>query len=224
MFHVALRRPARRHRDWPLAALRRAAGVPLLVAGGWRGAAQTGVEYLGRVSDDELVALYRRRGRVRRHEPVRGLRLPGARGDGLRNAGRRDGVDLDPRDRRRRRRCSARRATPTRSPRRSCACSATRSSRTSCAGAGLARAAEFTWERDGARARRRARGGARVIAFVHGLRNWGAVEGYVAALVRGAARARRGVALALPGRSGARAVRGARRATPIPARPRRTAV
>jgi glycosyltransferase involved in cell wall biosynthesis len=33
--------------------------VPLLVAGGWEGPRQDGVEYLGRVSDDELVELYR---------------------------------------------------------------------------------------------------------------------------------------------------------------------
>jgi glycosyltransferase involved in cell wall biosynthesis len=36
----------------------RTAGLPLRVAGGWRGPAQDGVEYLGRVSDDELLALY----------------------------------------------------------------------------------------------------------------------------------------------------------------------
>src|SRR5262245_9581385 len=37
----------------------RASGLPLRVAGGWRGPAQDGVEYLGRVTDDELLALYR---------------------------------------------------------------------------------------------------------------------------------------------------------------------
>jgi glycosyltransferase involved in cell wall biosynthesis len=37
----------------------RTAGVPLRVAGGWRGPAQDGVEYLGRVADEELLALYR---------------------------------------------------------------------------------------------------------------------------------------------------------------------
>jgi glycosyltransferase involved in cell wall biosynthesis len=43
--------------DTVLAAAR-TAGLPLRVAGGWRGPARDGVEYLGRVSDDELLMLY----------------------------------------------------------------------------------------------------------------------------------------------------------------------
>ena len=52
--------------------------------------------------------------------------------------------------------------------------------------AGLARAAEFTWERTARELVDDARGGLRVIVLVHGLRAWGAVERYVAALVRAA--------------------------------------
>jgi glycosyltransferase involved in cell wall biosynthesis len=37
----------------------RTAGLPLRVAGGWRGPAADGVEYLGRVTDGELLELYR---------------------------------------------------------------------------------------------------------------------------------------------------------------------
>jgi glycosyltransferase involved in cell wall biosynthesis len=46
-------------RDDPETVLAGVRGRRLLVAGGYRGPAQDGVEYLGRVSDDELVALYR---------------------------------------------------------------------------------------------------------------------------------------------------------------------
>ena len=64
---------------------------------------------------------------------------------------------------------------------------------------GLARAAEFTWERTARAARGRRRGGrASVIVFVHGLRNWGAVEEYVAALVRGLRARGEDVALLYP--------------------------
>jgi glycosyltransferase involved in cell wall biosynthesis len=51
---------------------------------------------------------------------------------------------------------------------------------------------------NGARARRRDPGGGALIAFVHGLRNWGAVEEYVAAVVRGLAERGRRVALLYP--------------------------
>ena len=73
----------------------------------------------GRVSDEELGRAVPPGRRVRRHEPLRGLRLPGARGDGLRDAGRRVGRDVDPRDRRRRRPALPARRRSTRSPRRS---------------------------------------------------------------------------------------------------------
>jgi glycosyltransferase involved in cell wall biosynthesis len=48
-------------RDDPASVLAaaRTTGLPLRVAGGWQGPAQEGVEYLGRVSDEELLALYR---------------------------------------------------------------------------------------------------------------------------------------------------------------------
>jgi glycosyltransferase involved in cell wall biosynthesis len=46
-------------RDDPETVLVAARGRRLVVAGGYRGPEQDGVEYLGRVSDDELLALYR---------------------------------------------------------------------------------------------------------------------------------------------------------------------
>lgn len=46
-------------RDDPETVLAAARGRRLLVAGGYRGPAQEGVEYLGRVSDAELIELYR---------------------------------------------------------------------------------------------------------------------------------------------------------------------
>jgi glycosyltransferase involved in cell wall biosynthesis len=46
-------------RDDPATVLAAARGRRLLVAGGYRGPAQDGVEYLGRVSDAELLELYR---------------------------------------------------------------------------------------------------------------------------------------------------------------------
>ena len=46
-------------RDDPETVLTAMRGRRLLIAGGYRGPAQDGVEYLGRVSDDELLALYR---------------------------------------------------------------------------------------------------------------------------------------------------------------------
>jgi glycosyltransferase involved in cell wall biosynthesis len=57
VFHIASRDP----REDTDAALRAFAqvDVPVLVAGGYVGPRQDGVEYLGRVSDDELVELYR---------------------------------------------------------------------------------------------------------------------------------------------------------------------
>jgi glycosyltransferase involved in cell wall biosynthesis len=45
--------------DTPTAiAAARAAGVPLVIAGGWSGAAPEGVELAGRVTDERLVELY----------------------------------------------------------------------------------------------------------------------------------------------------------------------
>ena len=64
---------------------------------------------------------------------------------------------------------------------------------------GLARAGRVHVGAHGAAARGRRRGGgARVIVFVHGLRNWGAVEEYVAALVRGLRERGEDVALLYP--------------------------
>ena len=57
VFYIASRDP----REDTAAALRAFAhvDVPVLIAGGWDGPRQDGVEYLGRVSDEQLVELYR---------------------------------------------------------------------------------------------------------------------------------------------------------------------
>ncbi len=57
----------------------------------------TGVEALGSVSRDELVSLYRRAAGTRVPEPLRGLRVAAARGNGLRLSGRGVGRRLAPR-------------------------------------------------------------------------------------------------------------------------------
>ncbi len=108
------------------------AGERLVVVGGYAGPADGARARRARHRRRAGRALPPRR-RVRRHEPLRGLRLPGARGDGVRHAGRRVRHDVDPRARRRRRAALPAAATWTRSPRRCVGCAPRTDWRTICA-------------------------------------------------------------------------------------------
>ena len=126
-------------------------GIELVVAGGHRPqfAAETGLtglRLLGHVPDDRAAGALRGRRGVRAALPLRGLRAAGARGDGVRDAGRRRGHVP-----RCRRRAAAPRGSSSRSRRRSGTrsrrCSADDDERARLRALGLARAREFTWER-----------------------------------------------------------------------------
>ena len=118
--------------------------VELRVVGarGWGGVQADG--WLGRVSDDELAALYRGARCLVYPSLYEGFGMPIARGDGLRHAGRDERGRCDRGDGGRRR--GARRSARPGGDRR-------RASRrrwhgaTSCAARGLERARAFTWER-----------------------------------------------------------------------------
>ena len=90
-----------------------------------------------------------RRAGLRRRAALRGVRLPGARGDGLRRAGGGELHDLDPGGRRRRGPAlrPARRGRDRRGAR--ARAGVARSRRGACASAGYAQAARFTWAKTG---------------------------------------------------------------------------
>ena len=119
-----------------------------------------GAELAGRVTDDELVDALSPRRRVPRHESVRGLRLSGARGDGVRHAGRRVATRRRSPSSSATPRCSARPRDVERVRRGASARAAHEAGLADdLAAAGSARAAEFTWERTARAARGRRRGG-----------------------------------------------------------------